>query len=142
MSEIVERYSAAELVEALRLHALDDCNGAVIETHLCNIAAAFVEWEAAKLSEAEAEIARLREALEERKSETNDEGLLPCPKCESIGGPHLYWWTRGQAWLVICSDCKHEAKARESHEYAARSIWNNEAEAARTALEPRPVSVW
>lgn len=81
-----------------------------------------------------AEVERLREALA-NKSETNDEGLLPCPECYSTSGPHLYWWTRGQAWLVICGDCKHEANAREEHEYRARDIWNEEARATLTKLK-------
>lgn len=69
---------------------------------------------------------------EEGEAETfNEDGLLPCPKCESHGA-YTYWWQRGQAWIVICPDCKHEADARESHEHEARAIWNREARAARS----------
>lgn len=82
------------------------------------------------------EVEKLREQIAElRAVVTNDEGLLSCPKCHSLTGPYLYWWQRGQAWIVICGDCKHEAHARESTEYAARNIWNDE---ARAALPPAP----
>lgn len=63
----------------------------------------------------------------------NEHGLMPCPKCGSADGPHLYWWSRGQAWLGICNDCKHECDARENGEWKVRQIWNGEAEAARDA---------
>lgn len=81
------------------------------------------------------ELTALRERVAEleaqlaNRSETNDEGLLPCPKCKSVDGPHLYWWTRGQAWLSLCEDCNHESSAREAHEFRARDVWNGEARA-------------
>ena len=95
-----------------------------------NDAAATVIQQA--FAERDGEIERLREAIGTR-SETNDEGLLPCPKCCSVSGPHTYWWSRGQAWLVICAECKHEADAREGLECLARDKWNNEARQALAA---------
>lgn len=86
----------------------------------------------ASLDEVRAENARLREAVAKLRSvTTNDEGLLPCPECDSLTGPHLYWWSRGQAWIVICQECKHE-EGREGREYLARDVWNK---AARDALK-------
>lgn len=76
------------------------------------------------------------EEMEGEPAETfNEDGLLPCPKCQCATGPHTYWWTRGQAWLAICGDCKHEATARESHEHEARAIWNKEVRATLSGSE-------
>ena len=59
-----------------------------------------------------------------------------CPKCRSVS-VEPYWWHRGQAWIIICQDCKHEA-GRERDEGTAWSVWDAEALAAtkaRTTLQ-------
>lgn len=40
--KLAARYTANELADALELHALDDCGGKTVDTHLCNIAATFL----------------------------------------------------------------------------------------------------
>lgn len=54
----------------------------------------------------------------------------PCPKCASVN-VEPYWWHRGQAWIIICQDCKHE-EGREDAEYEAWQVWD---EAALRALK-------
>jgi hypothetical protein len=48
-----------------------------------------------------------------------------CPKCGGIN-VEPYFWERGQAWIIICQDCKHEA-GREHAEYAAWHVWDEAA---------------
>lgn len=54
---LASRFTASEIIEALRLHAFDDCGEQVVPEHLCNIAAEFI-------AASQAEIERLREALQ------------------------------------------------------------------------------
>lgn len=52
-----------------------------------------------------------------------------CPICQSEDVAS-YWWQRGQAWIIICGNCKHEA-GRESEEHRAWQMWDEEARDAR-----------
>lgn len=90
-------------------------------------------------------VRELEEALDEAvarwqaslRSTTNDYGLLACPECNSLHAPYPYWWQRGQAWIIICSNCGHE-ESREASEGEARAVWNKAAEIACQALSRIP----
>jgi hypothetical protein len=49
----------------------------------------------------------------------------PCPKCQSVNVAP-YWWHTGQAWIIVCQDCRHE-KGRESEEHKAWRVWDEAA---------------
>lgn len=70
----------------------------------------------------------LRRAYDEikRLSQPSEKVILehePCPKCKSTN-VDAYWWHTGQAWIIICYDCKHE-EGREDSEHAAWRIWDS-----------------
>lgn len=137
---------AAAMVHASALLAETIRNGEIDGNHVVQ---AFARHRLASQSlSTDEEVRRLRERVAELEAEraawklnllstTNDYGLLACPKCDSLHDPYPYWWQRGQAWIIICGNCKHE-EGREEQEGLARNVWNKAAETARaTALQSK-----